>query len=305
MKSKISTKDLVLPFFLNAGENNKEPIKSLPGINRLSVDNLIEDIKEVRNLGINKVLLFGMGKNKDLSGSDAFNENGLVQQAVKAIKVQYKDIIVITDVCLCAYTSHGHCGILKSSNEVIIDNFNTIKTLAKIALSHARAGADWVAPSAMAKKQVLEIRKTLDKNGYTSTKILGYSAKFCSNFYGPFREAVNSSPKFGDRSGYQLNFSDAKKAIKEIQDDAKEGADAVMIKPALCYLDIIKEASSKVNLPLAAYNVSAEYAMVKAYCHSPDLEKKLVLEILTSIKRAGADLIITYHAKEVAKWLRA
>ncbi len=291
----------------------------MPGIDRLSVDNLLKDIQQARRLGIKRVLLFGVcpPKYKDTKGSYAYSSEGIVPQAVTAIKRKIKDITVITDVCLCAYTTHGHCGLLKKNTREI-DSKRTLSRLADIALSHANAGVDIVAPSAMAKKQVLAIREALDTEGFRHIKIMGYSAKFASNFYGPFREAASSAPKFGDRSGYQLNFRDSGRALKEIAQDIKEGADIVMVKPALSYLDIIKEASLKFNHSLAApchsglasapllavFNVSGEYAFVK-YGAKNGLwdEKRIVFEIITAIKRAGADLIISYHAKDIAMWL--
>jgi len=296
---------LIMPYFVIEGADKCLPIKSMPGIYRLSVDNLIKDIKEINRLGIKKVLLFGIAEEKDEYAASAYAKNGIVHKAVRAVKENVKDITVITDVCLCAYTSHGHCGVIKAQSEVVIDNKETLKILAEIAVSHAEAGADWVAPSAMAKHQVKAIRTALDNKGYRKTKILGYSAKFASNFYGPFRDAVNSAPKFGDRSGYQLNFADTKAALKEIADDIKEGADAVMVKPALSYLDVIKSAKDKFNHPLAAYNVSGEYSFVKFGAKAGFWdEKKMVFEIITAIKRAGADWIISYHAKDIAKWLK-
>ncbi|MCG2705221.1 MAG: porphobilinogen synthase [Candidatus Omnitrophica bacterium] len=311
------TKDLIYPLFVKDGKNLREKIKSMPGIYRFSPDTLIKEARELVKLGIRAVLIFGLTKEKDNAGSAAYEENNIVARAVKALKANFPDLIVMTDICLCAYTSHGHCGILKSPrrqvtrSQVKIDNKKTLELLSKMALSHARAGADYVAPSAMAKNQVLAIREALDKNGFRNTKIMGYSAKYASNFYGPFREAADSTPAFGDRRAYQLDFANRTSAIEEIKADIKEGADIVMIKPALGYLDVIKEARDRFYRPLAAYNVSGEYTMVKAYCksteyrtQSTELERKLVMEILTGIKRAGADLIITYHAKDIAKWLK-
>ncbi|MDP2922497.1 MAG: porphobilinogen synthase [Candidatus Omnitrophota bacterium] len=308
---------LIYPYFVSAGINKKEEIKSFPQVFKFSIDRLIKDISVSKRLGIEKILLFGTGEKKDSLATAAYKKDNLIALAVKNIKKEFPDLTVITDVCLCGYTSHGHCGILKAhsakriAQSDFIDSRKTLEALAKIALSHVEAGADWVAPSAMAKKQVEAIRKELDRNGFNKTNILGYSAKFASNFYGPFRNACGSAPSFGDRSSYQLNYTDRNKALLEISDDIKEGADMVMVKPALGYLDIIKEAKQKFNYPLAAFNVSGEYAMVKAYVKSIahgarriTLEKNLVLEILTAIKRAGADFIITYHAKEVAGWLK-
>lgn len=308
----INLNNLIYPYFVCGGFGRKEEIESFPKIFRFSIDELLKDIAEIKKLGLNRILLFGIPEEKDAIASWAFKPNNIVALAVKELKREFPDLLVITDVCLCSYTIHGHCGILKSSGVPIkIDSEKTLGTLAKIAVSHAKAGADFVAPSAMAKGQVKAIRKALDKNGHKRTKIMGYSAKFASNFYGPFRKAANSAAKFGDRSSYQLDFVDSKKALNRIKTDIKEGADIVMVKPALSYLDIITQARLKSNKPLAVYNVSGEYAMIKAYVgHIADsaervaTEKKLVLEILTAIKRAGADLIITYHAKDVARWLK-
>ncbi len=309
----IPLQELIMPYFVIEGSCRVEPIKSMPGIARLSVDELLPEIRRAAKLGIKKVLLFGFcpPKYKDDSASYGYSPSGVIPQAVAAIKEKLKDITVFTDVCLCAYTAHGHCGILKShqspvtSHQLIIDNAQTLKTLAKIAVAHAKAGADWVAPSAMTKGQVGAIRQALDKADLRKTKIMGYSAKFASNFYGPFREAADSAPLFGDRRGYQLDYADRNAALQEIRKDVREGADMVMVKPALSYLDVIKEARVKSTRPLAAYNVSGEYAMVKLGAKAGFWdEKEMVSEILTSIKRAGADFIISYHAKDIAKWLK-
>jgi porphobilinogen synthase len=300
----ISLNRLVYPYFVHDSKVHKERIKSFPGIYRFSINGLLRDIKETNDLGLNKILLFGVPSHKDNSGVVAYGENNIVFSAIKKIKEKFPKIVVMTDVCLCAYTKHGHCGILwKGKKE--IDNKSTLEVLSKIALSYAKAGADWVAPSAMANGQVLAIRKALDERGYDRTKILGYSAKFNSNFYGPFRNAADSTPQFGDRSAYQLDYRDAKKALKKIKNDIDFGADMVMVKPALSYLDIIKEAKQKFKYPLAAYNVSGEYALVK-YGAKQGLweEKKMVQEITSSIFRAGAGYIITYHAKDIAKWIK-
>ncbi len=310
-QTRISAGDLVMPYFAIAGRNKKETIKSMPGIYRLSIDNLVKDIKETRGLGINSALLFGIPVKKDEYAKEAYSEDGVVQKAIKAIKKDIGDIVIITDVCLCGYTSHGHCGIIKSqkskvkSQNRIIDNDKTLEVLAKIALSHAYAGADFVAPSAMMDCQVRAIREALDKNGFQDTGILAYSAKYASNFYGPFREALDSTPEFGDRKTYQMDYRNADEALREIQEDINEGADIVMVKPSLAYLDIIYRAKEKFNIPLAAYNVSGEYSAIKKLSQGNKVkEKDLALEVLTSIKRAGADIIITYHAKEAARWLK-
>lgn len=303
---KLFSKDLIMPYFVIEGRNKKEPVRNMPGIARLSIDNLCEDAQEAKGYGIDRVLLFGVcpRRYKNKFGSYAYTQNSIISRAVAELKRKIKGLSVITDVCLCAYTSSGHCGILNRKNK--IDNRRTLEALSKIALAHAAGGVDWVAPSAMAKKQVCAIRKTLDKNGFSKVKILGYSAKFASNFYGPFRKAADSAPKFGDRKAYQLDYSDGKKALREIDDDIKEGADMVMLKPALSYLDIIKEARQKFSQsPLAVFNTSGEYAFVKMGTEKGLWqEKEVVLEIITSIKRAGADVIITYHAKDIAKWLK-
>lgn len=309
-ETRLSADNFVLPYFIVEGRNKKEPIESMPGVSRLSVDNALKDIGGARALGIKAVLLFGICKEKGRTASAAYRKDGLIQQAIKAIKGEVKDVVVISDVCLCGYTSHGHCGIIKKSKSCI-DNDETIKILVKIALTHVQAGADFVAPSAMMDGQVKAIRETLDKNGFAGAGILAYSAKYASNFYGPFREAMDSAPQFGDRKTYQMDYRNSKEALREIEADIKEGADIVMVKPALAYLDVIRQAKDNFNVPIAAYNVSGEYAMVKAYCARAGqaagrecLERDLALEILTAIKRSGADLIISYHAKEAVKWLK-
>lgn len=319
MAISILKSDLIYPYFVTDAADKKERINNFPGVYRFSIGRLLEDISGSRTVGIKKVLLFGIPGRKDNEGSLASSAGNAVARAVKGIKKEFKDLTVFTDVCLCAYTTHGHCGLLKK-NKREIDPRRTLNRLADIALSHADAGADFVAPSAMAKGQVGAIRRALNKNGFEKTGIMGYSAKFASNFYGPFRGAASSAPKFGDRSGYQLDFRDGKKAIREIRQDIAEGADIVMVKPALSYLDLVKEASlmlggypvvpgrigSRVVPLLAAFNVSGEYAAVK-YGAKRGLwdEEQAVIEIITAIKRSGADLIISYHAKDVARWLDA
>ena len=316
--ARVLARDLIMPYFIVEGEHKRERIKTMPGISRLSVDNLLKDIESARNLGIKAVLLFAvpLKKYKNDAGSYAYSSENVLVKAVAAIKHEVKNITVITDICLCAYTWHGHCGVLKKDSKEI-DLRATLSALAKTALVHAQAGADWVAPSAMARAQVAVIRKALDAAGYQKTKILGYSAKFASQFYGPFRDAADSVPKFGDRKAYQLDYTDKPNALKKIKDDIREGADMVMVKPALGYMDVINEAKHKFSLLLAAprrigaasapllaaYNVSGEYAFVK-YGAQQGLwdERKMVHEILTSIKRAGADFIITYHANDYAGW---
>lgn len=301
-ETRLGVKDLILPYFVIAGNNKKEPIQSLPEIYRLSIDRLIKDIEEAKKLGIRAILLFGLAQRKDAFGTQAYAKTGLIQKAIKRIKKEFKDIIVITDVCLCGYTAHGHCGIVKKR---VIDNDATLKVLAKIALAHAEAGVDMVAPSAMMDGQVKAIRETLDQNGFGKVGILAYSAKYASNFYGPFREAVDSAPQFGDRKTYQMDYRNSAEALREMEADIQEGADIVMVKPALAYLDIIRRAKDKFSLPLAAYNVSGEYALVKCGAQKGLFkEPEVALEILTALKRAGADFIITYHAKEAARWLK-
>jgi len=311
-QTQILAKNLIMPYFAITGRNKREPIKTMPGIYRLSSENLIQDINEIRGLGIKAILLFGIAQKKDALGTEAYSRDGIVQKTIKAIKKEIKDIIIITDVCLCGYIDHGHCGIIKkikperkSQNGFMVDNDETLKILAKIALSHAEAGADFVAPSAMMDGQVKAIREALDNNGFRDTGILAYSAKYASNFYWPFREALDSRPQFGDRKTYQMDYRNSDEALREIEQDINEGADIVMVKPALSYLDIIYRVKEKFDVPLVAYNVSGEYSLIKSAA-GKDLvnEKDIVLEILTSIKRAGADLIITYHAKEAAKWLK-
>lgn len=318
-ETQICAKNLIMPYFVIEGTNKKKAIDSMPGIYRLSIDNLVADVKEAKKSGINAILLFGLANRKDEIASESYKKNGVLQRAVRTIKKNINDIAVISDVCLCGYTLSGHCGIITpqkrkksvKAQNFIIDNDETIKVLAKIALSHAQAGADFVAPSAMMDGQVKAIRETLDKNGFFDVGILAYCAKYASNFYGPFRDALGSQPKFGDRKSYQMDYRNSDQALREIEEDIQEGADIVMVKPALAYLDIIQRAKQNFNVPIAAYNVSGEYSLVKAYYgassiehRASELEKNLVLEILTSIKRAGADLIISYHAKEVAQWLR-
>ena len=308
---QLTVDNFIMPFFVVEGKNIKSPIKNFPGVFHLSIDKMLKDIEEIKKLGIPAVLLFGVTNKKDDIGSYAWDKNGVVQNAVKKIKQKYSDIVVITDVCLCGYKSDGHCGIMRIKNKKLkiknygIDIETTLKYLSKIALSHAEAGCDFVAPSAMMDGQVKSIRNILNKNGFDNVGIFAYSAKFASNFYGPFREALESSPKFGDRKSYQLDYANTSVALRKIKQDIDDGADIVMVKPALCYLDIIKAAKQKFNVPIAAYNVSGEYSMVKLAAKEGIIsEKESVLEILTAIKRAGADLIITYHAKEVAKWLK-
>lgn len=294
--------NLIMPFFVVEGKNIKEPIKNFPGVFHFSIDKMLLEVEEIKKLGIPAVLLFGVTDKKDGIGSHAWDKNGVVQNAVKKIKQKYSEVVIITDVCLCGYKSDGHCGIFRNKT---LDIRSTLKYLSKIALSHAEAGCNFVAPSAMMDGQVKSIRNMLNKNGFDNVGIFAYSAKFASNFYGPFREALDSNPKFGDRKSYQLDYENTSNALRKIKQDIDDGADIVMVKPALCYLDIIKEAKQKFGVPIAAYNVSGEYSMIKFSASKGIIsEKESVLEILTAIKRAGATLIITYHAKDAAKWLK-
>jgi porphobilinogen synthase len=305
--------NLVMPFFVKEGRDLKIPIPSMPRQFQYSIDNLIKEVSQVKDLGIPAVLLFGIPKKKDELATQAYAKEGIIRKAVENLKEKVSGIIVITDVCLCGYTSHGHCGILKAlsqarresrQSEFIVDNDATLELLAKTALSHIEAGADMVAPSAMMDGQVKAVRTILDKAGYVNTPIMAYSAKFASSFYGPFRQAAESPPKFGTRISYQMDIANSNEALREVGLDVQEGADIIMVKPALAYLDIIRRVRQEFNLPLAAYNVSGEFALVKAAGKLGWLdEKKIILEILTSIKRAGADIIITYHAKEAASEL--
>ncbi len=305
--TRITGKDLIMPLFVKEGKNKAEEISSMPGIYRYSIDRLLPQIEELCKLGVPGILLFGVIKDRTFSGQvskEAYSNKGIVQRAVKEIKDKFPGLTVFTDVCLCGYTEHGHCGVLKKEKGDI-DLGKTLKILSKTALSHARAGADFVAPSAMADGQVKAIRKILDKKGFQDTGILGYSAKYASNFYGPFRDACHSSPSFGDRKSYQMDFRNSRSALEEVRSDIEEGTDIVMVKPALAYLDIINRVRAKFDRPLAAYSVSGEYAAVKAAADKGWIqEKETALEILTSIKRAGADIIITYWSKEAAKWIK-
>lgn len=311
---RLQKEDLVMPLFFNEGKV-REPVNSMPGIEKMPLDYLLKEIEALQSAGIKAILLFGSASRKDALGSSSYDEDSLFHQAMRAIK-KSSDIILITDVCLCAYTDHGHCGIMKSQNEkvpacrqgspkdFVMDNEKTVETLAKIALSYAACGADIVAPSAMADGQVRSIREAFDRNGFSQTLIMSYSAKYASSFYGPFRDIYHSSPMFGDRRNYQMDPGNKREALKEALLDAAEGADIVMVKPALSYLDIISAVRDKITLPVAAYNVSGEYAMVKAAAEKGWLDERVTaMEILGSIKRAGADIIITYWAREAAKWI--
>ncbi len=300
-ETSVTVDDLVYPLFVCPGKNVAREIKSMPGCYQHSVDNIVRESREVARLGIPAVLLFGLPERKDELGSEASAERGPVQEAVRAIREERLGLVVITDVCLCEYTSHGHCGVIVDGD---VANDPTLELLANEALSHVRSGADIVAPSDMMDGRVRAIRRKLDENGYEQIPILSYAAKFCSGFYGPFREAAESAPQFGDRRSYQMDPPNAREALKEVALDLEEGADIVMIKPALPYLDIIRQVRDRFTAPVAAYNVSGEYAMIKAAVRNGWLdEKRVVMELLIGIKRAGADLIVTYHAKDAARWL--
>ena len=302
-ETSLSPSDLVYPLFVAHGIDRREPIAAMPGIDRLSIAHAVAEAGEAAALGIPAVLLFGLPASKDEEGSGAWDDEGVIQLATRAIKERHPDLLVIADLCLCEYTSHGHCGVVRSDGTV--DNDATLELLARTAASQARAGADVIAPSDMMDGRVGFIRAALDEDGHTDTPILSYSAKFASAFYGPFREAADSAPAFGDRRSYQMDPANANEAVRETRLDIDEGADMVMVKPALPYLDLIRRIKSETEMPLAAYNVSGEYAMVKTAAAAGALdERATVLEILTSIRRAGADIVITYHAKEAAQWLQ-
>lgn len=301
-ETKLSVKDFILPIFVVEGEGVKREISSIPNNYHYSIDKLEDIVRKVTEAGIAGVIIFGIPDRKDEVGSSAYDDNGIVQRAVRKIKELNKDLLVITDVCMCQYTSHGHCGILREGR---VDNDASLEYIAKIALSHGRAGADLVAPSDMMDGRVQAIRTLLDENQYNHVGLIAYSAKYASAFYGPFREAASSAPQFGDRKSYQMDPGNRLEALKEIEADIQEGADIVMVKPALSYLDIIREARDRIKVPLAAYSVSGEYAMLKAAASAGLVdEKSIALESLLSIKRAGADIIITYYALEAAKWVR-
>ena len=302
-ETSLEPADLVYPMFVAHGIDRREPIAAMPGIDRLSIAHAVSEAGEALSLGIPAVLLFGLPAAKDEEGSGAWDEEGIVQLATRAIKEAHPELIVITDVCLCEYTSHGHCGVVRSDGTV--DNDATLELLSRTAISQARAGADVVAPSDMMDGRVGAIRGALDEDGLCETPILAYSAKFASAFYGPFREAADSAPAFGDRRSYQMDPANGGEALREARLDTEEGADIVMVKPALPYLDLVRQIKDQTGMPVGAYNVSGEYAMVKAAAAAGYLdEQATVLEVLTSIRRAGADIIITYHAKDAARWLR-
>jgi len=301
-ETRLSTSGLVYPMFACPGTKVRTEVSSMPGIFQQSVDQVVEECREVAGLGIPAVILFGLPDKKDEVGSEASDPNGAVQRAIEAIRKAKLDLLVITDVCLCEYTSHGHCGVIEKGD---VANDPSVERLAAAALSHARAGADIVAPSDMMDGRVGAIRKKLDANGFEDVAILSYAAKYCSGFYGPFREAAQSAPQFGDRRSYQMDPANAREALREVALDLEEGADMIMVKPALPYLDIIQRVRERFDVPVAAYNVSGEYAMVKAAARNGWIdEQRVVLEILTGIQRAGAEIVLTYHAKDLARWLK-
>lgn len=301
-ETHLQVADLIYPLFITFGKEKKIPVQSMPGVFQLSVDNLGGEFEEIKSLGIPAVLLFGIPEHKDSQASSAYDENGVIQEAIRAIKAAYPDILVITDVCLCEYMDHGHCGIVESDGTV--NNDASLELLAREALSHARAGADIIAPSDMMDGRIGFIRNVLDANGFENIPIMSYAAKYASAFYGPFREAAESAPKFGNRKTYQMDPANILEAVREVELDINEGADIVMVKPALAYLDVLKAVKERFAYPTAAYNVSGEYAMVKAAAAQGWIDEQAVtLEILTAIKRAGADMIITYAAKDVARMI--
>jgi porphobilinogen synthase len=302
-ETRLTTAGLIYPMFVCPGTKVRQEVSSMPGVHQQSVDQIVEESREVESLGIPGIILFGLPETKDPRGESSLQASGVVQRAIEAIRKANLKLLVMTDVCLCEYTDHGHCGVIERGE---IANDPTLSVLAAQALSHARAGADIVAPSDMMDGRVAAIRKTLDENKFENIAILSYAAKYCSGFYGPFREAAQSAPQFGDRRSYQMDPANAREALKEVKLDLEEGADMVMVKPALPYLDIIGRVRELVDVPVGAYNVSGEYAMVKAAAQKGWLdEKRVVLEVLTGIQRAGADIILTYHAKDAARWLKA
>mgnify|MGYP000873724867 FL=1 len=301
-ETRLSIKEFIYPVFVGHGQGIKDPIEPMPGQLQMSLDLLSEDVREAAELGIPAVLLLRLHAEKDPLGTEGYDPEGIVQEAIRMIKKNHPDMMVVTDVCMCEYTDHGHCGVIANDR---IDNDQTVELLSKTAVSHVQAGADLPAPSAMMDGQVWAIRQALNDHGYDDTPVMGYAAKYSSGFYGPFRVAADSTPQFGDRKSYQMDPANARMAMREIESDIAEGADIVMVKPALSYLDVIKQAKDRFDHPLAAYNVSGEYSMIKAAAANGWVDEKTVtLEVLTSIKRAGADTILTYHAKEVAKWLQ-
>ena len=301
-ENHVRVDELIYPLFVMEGENLAEPVESMPGICQYSLDRMNEELDRVKEAGIPAILIFDIPAHKDEVGSGAYDEHGIVQEAIRRIKKDYPELIVIADVCLCEYTSHGHCGLIKDG---VILNDETLPLLAKSAVSYAEAGADIVAPSDMMDKRVGAIRKALDEAGFTYTPIMAYSAKFASGYYGPFRDAAHSAPGFGDRKTYQMDPANGQEALREVEEDIAEGADLIIAKPAMAYMDIIRAIHENYNVPIVAYNVSGEYAMVKAAAANGWIdEKKIVMENMIGMKRAGAKMIITYHALDVARWLR-
>ena len=301
-ETSLEPRNFIYPLFVGPGRDKAQPISSMPGVAQLSVDRAARECREVNDLGISAVILFGIPEHKDAVGSEAYADDGIVQQAIHAIKDAVPELLVITDVCLCEYTDHGHCGVIQDGD---VDNDSTLELLAREALSHARAGADIVAPSDMMDGRVAAIRKTLDDNGLAQTPIMAYAAKYASGFYGPFREAAESTPQFGDRRSYQMDPANADEALREVELDIREGADIVMVKPALAYLDVIYRVKQKFGYPLAAYNVSGEYSMIKAAGQNGWIdEPRIMMEVLFAIRRAGADMILSYFAKDAARLLR-
>lgn len=300
-ETQLGINDLIFPMFVTEGKGIKNPISSMPGNFQMSIDYLVEEVKDVHNLGIPAIILFGIPETKDALGSDAISNEGIIQRAIREIKNAVPEMYVISDVCFCEYTDHGHCGPVVDGD---VDNDATLGLLAKQVITHATAGVDMVAPSGMMDGMIGAIREALDENGYSQIPVMSYAAKYASAFYGPFREAAESTPQFGDRRSYQMDPANAVEALREVELDIEEGADIIMVKPALSYLDVIRRVKESIDLPVAAYNVSGEFSMVKAAGQLGWIdEKRVALEMLTSIKRAGADIILTYFAKDVAKWL--
>lgn len=301
-ETTLSVDDFIYPLFVVEGENMKNEVASMPGVYQISLDHLDEELEQLSELGIKAVMLFGIPKEKDEVGTGAYIDDGIVQQATKQIKKSYPEMIVVTDTCLCEYTSHGHCGVIHGEE---IDNDESLKLLQQTAVSQAKAGADIIAPSNMMDGFVIAIRRALDEAGFTNIPIMSYAVKYASSFYGPFRDAAESTPQFGDRKTYQMDPANRREALKEAETDVIEGADFLIVKPALSYLDIVREVKNITNIPIVAYNVSGEYSMVKAAAKNGWIEEKpLVIEMMTSMKRAGADLILTYHAKDIARWMK-
>lgn len=301
-ETDLSLDDFIYPLFVLEGNNKKEEISSMKGVYRFSIDKLLIEVKELLSLGINSVILFGIPDEKDECATSGFVDDGIIQKAVRAIKKDYPKMYVVTDVCMCEYTSHGHCGILDENMDV--DNDKTLEYLGKIALSHAKAGADMIAPSDMMDGRILYIRRVLDENGFEYTPIMAYSAKYASNYYGPFREAAESAPSHGDRKTYQMDYYNSDEAMREIEADIVEGADIVIVKPALAYMDIIRRTKDEFNIPVASYNVSGEYSMIKSAIDQGLVNEDIIIETMVSLKRAGSDIIISYFAKDVARMLK-